>query len=146
MRLAKTSELKSIYKLFASRRDIFPHVRQDTLKRRIEAGQCIFQDSVALTFQKYRKRTRVGDLDICAGSIMLHQILSENPRNGFGSRVFDQFFDEIVVPSGGDLYLTVRTENTAACQFYERHGMKVVGKVAWSGGAIPGLIYRKARS
>jgi hypothetical protein len=48
-----------------------------------------------------------------------------------------------VVPSGGDLYLTVRAENTVACRFYERHDMGVVGRVAWSGGTLPGLVYCK---
>ncbi|HTT24940.1 MAG TPA: hypothetical protein VMG82_38860 [Candidatus Sulfotelmatobacter sp.] len=28
-----------------------------------------------------------------------------------------------------------------ACRFYERHGMKVVGTVAWKNGTIPGLVY-----
>ena len=57
-------------------------------------------------------------------------------------RVFEHFVREIVKPSGDDLYLGVREENTVACAFYERHGMKVVGTVAWSAGTIPGLVYR----
>lgn len=143
MRYAQLSELKTVYSLFATRRDIFPHVRQDALKRRIEARQCIFEDGVAITFQQYRKRTRVGDFDIPAKSIMLHQIINGGQFNGAGGKIFDRFFEEIVVPSGGDLYLSVRAENKTACAFYERHGMEVVGKVAWSGGKLPGLIYRK---
>jgi hypothetical protein len=98
---------------------------------------------VVITFQKYRKRTHVGDLDIPSGSIMLHQIVNENQFNGAGSRVFDRFIEEIVIPSSCDLYLTVRAENAVARRFYVRHGMETAGKVAWSEGAIPGLIYRK---
>jgi len=143
MRHAELADLKTIYDLFARRRDIFPHVRQDALRRRIEAGQCIFEDGVVITFQQYRKRTRVGDLDIPAGSIMLHQIINSQQGNGTGGRVFDRFFQETVVSSGGDLYLTVRVDNSAACQFYRRHGMEKVGTVSWSGGGIPGLIYCK---
>jgi hypothetical protein len=143
MRLAKLSELKTIYSLFASHREIFPHVRQDYLRRRIENKQCINEDGVVITFGRYRKRTRVGDLDIPSTAIMLHQIINREQSNGAGGRVFDRFFEEIVMPSGGDLYLTVRAENTVARSFYERHGMKIVGKVAWSGGTIPGFVYRK---
>jgi hypothetical protein len=143
MRLAKLSELKTIYGLFSTRRDIFPHVRQDSLRRRIEAKQCIYEDGVVITFQQYKKRTRVGDLDIPSRAIMLHQIVNGNQFNGSGSRVFDRFIEEIVIPSCGDLYLTVRAENAVACAFYKRHGMKSVGKVAWSDGTIPGLIYSK---
>ena len=144
MLLAKLSELNTIYGLFACHREVFPHVRQDYLRRRIEARQCVYEDGVVITFRQYRKRTRVGGLDIPSGAIMLHQIANTKQFNGAGSRVFDRFFDEIVVPSHGDLYLTVRTENTVACQFYERHGMKRVGIVAWSDGTIPGLIYSRS--
>lgn len=44
-------------------------------------------------------------------------------------------------PSGGDLYLSVRKENTVACRFYERYGMMVIGTVSWSAKTIPGLMY-----
>jgi len=118
------------------------HVRQDKLKKRIEAGQCVYQDGVAITFQKYKKRTRVGDLDIPAGAIMLHQIVNGKQFSGAGGRVFEQFVEEIVKPSGGDLYLTVRRENTVACRFYERHCMNVVGTVTWKKRTIPGRVYR----
>jgi hypothetical protein len=143
MRLAQSDELKTIYTLFACRRDIFPHVRQDALRRRIDAKQCIYEDGVVITFQQYKKLTPVGNLKIPAKSVMLHQVINGNQFSGSGGRVFERFVDEIVVPSGGDLYLTVRSDNTVACQFYGRHGMKVAGKVAWSGGTIPGLIYCK---
>jgi len=145
MRLARASELKCIYKLFARHREIFPHIRQDALKRRISAGQCIFEDGVVITFQRYKKRTYVGDLVIPAGAIMLHQIVNGEQFNGVGGRVFDCFFNEVVTSSGGDLYLTVRKENAVARRFYKRHGMRVVGKIAWAVGTIPGFIYQKAR-
>ena len=85
-------------------------------------------------------------MDIPAGAIMLHQILNSRQFSGAGGRVFKQFVREIVKPSGGDLYLSVREENAVARSFYERHGMKVVGKVVWSGGTLPGLVYRMAFS
>jgi hypothetical protein len=146
MRHASLRDLKAIYRHFHSHRDVFPHVRQDALKRRIEARQCIWQDGVAITYQQYRKRTRVGDVQVLAGAIMLHQILNTNQFNGSGRRIFRRFVDEIVKPSGGELYLSVRKENTVACRFYERHGMKVVGAVAWKNRAIPGLVYRLPQS
>jgi hypothetical protein len=141
MRHASLRDLKPIYRHFQSHRDVFPHIRQDGLKRRVEAKQCIYQDGVVITYQKYQKRTRVGDAQIPAGSIMVHQILNSQQFNGAGRRVFLQFVDEIVKPSGGDLFLSVRRENTVACRFYERQGMRVVGVVAWKNGTIPGLIY-----
>jgi hypothetical protein len=141
---ATKADLKEIYGHFQKRKDVFPHVRQDKLRRMIEAGQVVWQDGVVITYQRYRKRTRVGDIDIPAGSIMLHQILNIRQFSGKGGEVFEQFVKEIVKPSGGDLYLSVREENAVAHSFYGRHGMKVAGKVAWSGGTIPGLVYRLA--
>ena len=84
----------------------------------------------------------MGDVQVPAGAIMLHQILNSRQFNGAGSKVFRQFVDEVVKPSGGNLYLAVRRENAVARGFYERHGMIEVGTVAWAGGTIPGLVYR----
>ena len=142
MKHATLADLKEIYGHFQKRKDVFPHVRQDRLKRRIEAHQCIYHCGVIIVYQQYKKRTRVGDTQVPAGAIMLHQILNNNQFNGAGRRVFRGFVDEIVKPSGGDLYLSVRKENAVACRFYERHGMKVAGTVAWKNRTIPGLVYR----
>jgi len=144
MRYATLDDLKDIYGHFQKFKDIFPHVRQDALKRRIEKKQCIYQDGVVITFQQYKKRTWVGNLLIPAGSIMLHQILNSGQFNGAGRRVFQQFFEEIVEPSQGDLYLSVRADNRTARDFYERNGMRVVGEVNWSGGTLPGVTYARA--
>ncbi len=60
MRHAKLSHLKEIYGHFQSHREVFSHVRQDTLRCRIEAHQCIWQDGVIVVHQQYKKRTRIG--------------------------------------------------------------------------------------
>jgi hypothetical protein len=142
MRHASLRDLKEIHAQFQKRKDVFPHVRQDKLRRMIEVGQVVWQDGVIITYQKYKKRTRVGEIEIPAGSIMLHQILNSNQFSGKGGKVLKQFVEEIVKPSGGDLYLSVRKENAVACSFYERNGMSVVGKVSWAGGTLPGLVYK----
>ncbi len=144
MRHASLRDLRAIYRHFRSHRDVFPHIRQDTLRRRIEAHQCIYQDGVIVVYQQYKKRTRVGSVLVPAGAIMLHQILNSGQFNGAGRKVFQKFVAEIVKPSGGDLYLSVRKENTVACRFYERHGMKVAGNVAWKKRTVPGFIYKLA--
>jgi hypothetical protein len=139
---ANLSNLKEIYRAMQAHEEL-KHVRQDKLRKRIEANQCIYHDGVAITFQQYKKRTRVGDFQVPAGAIMIHQIVNAKQFSGKGGTVFERFFDEIVKPSGGDLYLSVRKKNAVACSFYERHGMVVVGKVDWAGGTLPGLLYRR---
>ncbi len=146
MRHASLRDLKTIYRHFRRRGNVFLHVRQDTLRCRIEAHQCIYQDGVVITYQQYTKRTRVGDAQVPAGAIMLHQILNTNQFNGSGRRVLRRFVDKIVKPSGGELYLSVRKQNEVACQFYERNGMKVEGTVAWKNRTVPGLVYRLPRT
>jgi hypothetical protein len=141
MRHATADQLKEIFAHFRAQREVFPHIRQDALLRRILAGQCIYEDGVVITYQQYKKRTRVGDVDIQRGAVMLHQIVNSKQFSGAGGRVFGKFCAGVVAPSGGDLYLTVRRENKTACAFYERHGMKVIGAVAWAGGTIPGVVY-----
>lgn len=143
MKHATISDLKEIYRHFQRRKDVFPHVRQDKLRRMIETGQVVWQDGVVITYQQYKKRTRVGGVQIPVGSIMLHQVLNTQQFSGAGGRVFERFAEEIVKPSGCDLYLSVRKQNAVACSFYERHGMAVVGRVSWSGGTLPGLVYRR---
>jgi hypothetical protein len=80
-----------------------------------------------ITHQQYKKRTKVGDIQVPAGA--LHQIVNSGQFSGWGGRIFEQFVEEIVKPGGGDLYLSVRKENTVACQFYERHGIGGEGAV-----------------
>jgi hypothetical protein len=142
MQHATIDNLKEIYRAFQQYKEIFPFKRQDKLKREIEKGQVIWQDGVVIVYQQYKKATDVGSVKIPRGSIMLHQILNSNQFSGKGGKVFDQFVREIVKPSGGDVYLSVRESNAVARDFYERHGMKVVGKVSWSQGTLPGLVYR----
>lgn len=143
MRHATLDQRKEVFAHFRVHREVFPHIRQDALKRRILAGQCVYEDGVAITYQQYRKRTRVGTVDVPRGAVMLHQIVNSNQFSGAGRRVFERFCAEVVTPLGGTLYLTVRQENTTACAFYERHGMRVIGTVTWAKGTIPGVIYFK---
>jgi hypothetical protein len=72
MRHASLADQKPIYRHFQAHQNVFPHIRRDELRRRISAGQCVYQDGVVITYQQYRKKTRVGDVQVPAGSIMLH--------------------------------------------------------------------------
>ncbi len=54
MKHARLSDLKEIYGHFQKRKEVFPHVRQDKLRRMIEAGQVVWQDRVVITYQQYK--------------------------------------------------------------------------------------------
>jgi len=81
MKHARLSDLKEIYGHFQRRKDVFPHARQDKLQRMIEKRQVVWQDGVIVTYQQYKKRTRVGDIDIPAGSTALERNLSRRPMH-----------------------------------------------------------------
>lgn len=67
---AKPKDLRAVLAAFQAHKDVFPHIRQDALLRRIDAGQCIYEDGVVITYQQYKKRTRVGNLDVPRGAVM----------------------------------------------------------------------------
>lgn len=142
MRHALSTELSIIYSHFQARRDFFGHVRKDALGEQINAGQCIYQEGVVVTYQRYKRAGKVAqasNVRAKAGDVILHQILNSNQFNGAAGRVFDQFVEQIA--KGTTLYLSVRRNNKVARAFYERHGMKIAGKASWADGTILGLIY-----
>ena len=40
-----------------------------------------------------------------------------------------------------DVYLSVRTDNQKACEFYEKIGMKEIGEHDWAKGRVKGKVY-----
>ena len=137
MKHATIEQLPEIYQAFTSRKDFFPHIRKDYVERMINAHQCIYTHGVIVTYQKYKKSVRIGDVLIPAGSIMLHQILNTDQFNGKAHKVLKTFYSYV----DADVYLSVRSDNKVARTFYKRNGMKAVGKVSWSGGSLPGTVY-----
>ena len=132
-----------VYKLFVSRRDMFPHIRFDQIQRRCAGNQCLadFKSGVAITFQQYTRRVRLGDVLVPKGAIMLHQIVSTKQR-GAADEAFMRFRELMYEQYGEkEIYLTVRASNLWARAFYERNGMLPIGKIAWKGGELPGVVY-----
>lgn len=142
---ASPEQHKEIYAEFYKRRDIFPHIRADYIKRMVEVGHCVFEKGVIITYQQYKKDVKMGNVSIPKGSIMLHQILNTAQFSGAGREIFDRFFTEVVTPLQGDLYLSVRADNIVARSFYKKVGMIQIGEVDWQikGQPLPGVVYLK---
>lgn len=145
LRLAELAELKEIIQIFQARKSIFPHVRQDYIKRKILANQCVYQDGVVITFNPYKVKVTLGSVNIRKGSYIIHQIVNAEQGNGSGSRVLDQLC-RLIGAQNEDVYLTVRADNKLARTFYEHKGFKKAGDITWSRGTIPGIVYRKTLS
>ncbi len=54
MNKATGNNLQEIYKLFSVRKDVFPHIRQDYISRKIEEGNCIYEEGVVIIYSIYR--------------------------------------------------------------------------------------------
>jgi len=142
LRLARLSELKEIIQIFQARKSIFPHIRQDYIKRMILAKKCVYQDGVVVTFHRYKVKARLGSVSTSKGSYIIHQIVNAEQGNGSASRVMGQLF-RLIAAQNEDVYLTVRADNKLARRFYEHKGFKKAGDIAWSGGTLPGVVYKR---
>jgi hypothetical protein len=137
--VATIADLDKVYSAFASRKDLFPHIRKDYVERQIKKGVVVFHKSVFIIFDEYKRRQKLGTTYAERGDIILHQIVNTEQGNGLASKVWDAWVKQFVAQT--NLVLTVRASNDTARKFYERKGMKVAGDIAWSGGELPGTVY-----
>ena len=134
MRLAIKSDFNDIKFLFYKHKEIFPHIRQDKLLHYIETGNCIYDNEVAITFNVYKRKVRIGNIVANKGDCILHQIVS---KSGKASKILQDFFKYI----NTKVYLTVRESNTKAIDFYLKNDMLKIGEIAWKNNTIPGKIF-----
>lgn len=139
--VAKPEHLDKVYNAFASRKDLFPHIRKDYVGRQIEKGVVVFAKGVYIIFDEYKRRQKLGTTYAERGDIILHQIVNTEQGNGMASKVWDAWSDKFVADK--NLVLTVRASNESARRFYALKGMSVSGNISWSGGDLPGVVYYK---
>ena len=138
----KAEQFREIYDIFKKYKEIFPHIRQDYLKRMIAADNVIYKDGVVIIFQKYKKATRLGDVTVKAGTYILHQIVNANQGNGKTKAVWEEFLNKVVEdPDSQGIVLTVRSNNLRACKLYENLGFNRAGNIDWKSGEIKGSVY-----
>ena len=137
LKRAIINNYENVKRLFDLNRKTFPHVRNSHLRNRIIRNQMIFEDDVVITFHKCKRKQKIGNVSLCKGDVMLHQIVAGNPGNGSAARVLKSF----IVEMESSVFLTVRSDNDRAINFYRKVGMKEVGTISWSDGKINGLIF-----
>jgi hypothetical protein len=130
---AKLEDFDKIKNIF---RDIFPYLRFDSLKNKIEEGKVIYDSGVVITYNRYKRNQKLGDTQAKKGDIVIQEIVKE--ENGNSVDVFNRFADFVQ----SDIWLTVRRDNQKAKRFYEKVNMKVVGEVVWSKGTLMGDVYK----
>ena len=63
MKHATLEDFVTIRRLFSAHPEIFPYLRNDTLREKIEGigGSVIFEDGVVIIYLRYQKRKRIGN-------------------------------------------------------------------------------------
>ncbi len=77
MNIATIDDLSVIESIFAPyRKAYFPHIRQDYLKRKIEANNVILQDGVVIVFGVYKRKQKIGKVEAQKGDAHIGQIVT----------------------------------------------------------------------
>lgn len=137
---ATIEQLDEIFGHFYNCREWFPHIRKDYVERNILAGNVIYDSGVIIIFNQYKRRQRIGNVEAQRGDFILHQIL--NPYRNVDKRInASEVMKQFCAECAADVYLSVREENERACHFYLKNGFEQSGRIAWSNGTLPGLVF-----
>ena len=136
LNLATQDNLKDVYKILYTYKNIFPHVRNDFVKHMIDSQSVIYDSGVVIIFKKYKRRTRIGNYIANKDDWVIKQIANQSLGNGNASKVISAFIDE-----NKHVVLSVRKNNERAIAFYKKNGFRVVGTVTWRND-IDGLVMR----
>lgn len=138
---ATEKDFDVVWDIFQGAKEWFPHVRKSHCRVRISKGEMILEDGVLITYHQNKNNRKIGidtDVTVEKGSHTLHQIVNSNKGNGNAEKVIRNFFDYVNTP----VYLTVRSSNAPANNFYRRIGMEEIGYINWSNGDMKGKVWK----
>jgi hypothetical protein len=137
---AVKSDFEKVKEIFYLHKKWFPHVRTDYMKRMIAKKNLILENDVVITYNLYKRKQKIGDVQAFKGDCILHQIVAKT--KGTASDVLQRFFKFVNHnPLGRRVYLSVRSDNEMAKNFYLKNNMKLIGKTSWSKGTLPGDVF-----
>ena len=136
---AKENDFDTVKDIFYQHKEWFPHIRTDYMRREIAAGHLILDNDVIITYNYYKRKQKIGDVQAQQGDCVLHQIAAKN--KGTASQVLQRFFKW----TNRRVFLSVRSDNIIAKKFYKKNNMKIVGQTSWAKdgvkNALPGDVY-----
>ena len=137
---AVKSDFEKVKEIFYLHKKWFPLVRTDYMKRMIAKKNLILENDVVITYNFYKRKQKIGDIQAFKGDCILHQIVAKT--KGTASDVLQRFFKFVNHnPLGKRVYLSVRSDNEMAKNFYLKNNMKLIGKTSWSKGTLPGDVF-----
>ena len=114
---AVKSDFEKVKEIFYLHKKWFPHVRTDYMKRMIAKKNLILENDVVITYNFYKRKQKIGDVQAFKGDCILHQIVAKT--KGTASDVLQRFFKFVNHnPLGKRVYLSVRSDNEMAKNFY----------------------------
>ena len=136
---AKENDFDTVKDIFYQHKEWFPHIRTDYMRREIAAGHLILDNDVIITYNYYKRKQKIGNVQAQQGDCVLHQIAAKH-KDGSASKALQNFFY-----TKRRVFLSVRSDNLIAKKFYEKNNMKIVGKTTWAKdgvkNALPGDVY-----
>tara|TARA_B110000902_G_C13967545_1_gene459895 strand:+ start:49 stop:495 length:447 start_codon:yes stop_codon:yes gene_type:complete len=136
---AKDTDFDVVKDIFYQHKQWFPHIRTDYIRREIANGHLILDNDVVITYNYYKRKQKIGDVQAQQGDCVLHQIAAKN--KGTASQVLQRFFKW----TNRRVFLSVRSDNVIAKVFYERNNMRLIGQTSWTKdgvkNALPGDVY-----
>jgi len=136
---AVESDFENVKEIFYLHKKWFPHVRTDYMKRMIAKKNLILDNNVVITYNIYKRKQKIGDVQALKGDCILHQIVAKT--KGTASDVLQRFFKFVNRVEHTKIYLSVRSDNQLAKSFYLKNNMKLVGKTTWAKGTLPGDVF-----
>ena len=108
---AREKDFDVVKDIFKQHKEWFPHLRQDYIKRMIASGNLILENDVIITYNYYKRKQRIGNIQAQQGDCVLHQLAAKN--KGTASNVLQNFFKW----TNRRVFLSVRSENLTAKKF-----------------------------
>jgi RimJ/RimL family protein N-acetyltransferase len=140
MKLATMEDFDEVWSILMQYKNIFPHLRYDYMTRKVTSNETVFDQGVVITFTKYKKKTKLGNISAFGGDYIIHQIAAKNQGDGSAKKIIVDFLNWIDSPK---CWLTVRKSNDRAIKFYQKIGFKEVGYIDWNekGFKLPGVVF-----
>ena len=139
MKLATLAQSTVVWDIFKKHRSIFPHIRNDYLKRQMSFKNVIFDEGVVIVNNEYKRKVKLNKKVFEKGTYIIHQIVNSVRGNGNATKILKKFLNSLT--NVRRCILTVRKSNIVARKFYERMGFKQVDTISWSNKTIKGIIY-----
>lgn len=116
----------------------FQYVRQDYLKRTIEAGELWRTDGALGVFHQLKRGSRLGNYKTSAGEWTINQLMSFDRKNPIA---IISFWRQVIKKIGnGRIVGTIHKYNQKSLDFHLNLGFKIVGEIAWAKGTIEGFV------